>query len=443
MFALSFLAGAFIVSPTVAYAANLEVVFEEDPLFDEANFLPGNEIIRTVEVGNNSGLTQDIIVEAINAIDDDGLGDVLDLVIKEGAMTLYSDTLGEFLRAGEVSLSALSTGASTTYSFVVVFASSADNDTQAANLGFDLCVGFEGGDTNCGGTVVGGEGDTGGGGGGGGGGSRGSFTSLEVFSEEVTETNTENSTAVIEWDSNLLSTSQVIYGKESEGPYSLNLAVDPYFGYPLGTTEDPTKVTHHVVLLTGLEIGATYVYRVVSRSSPPTVGFQYTFILAESDIDAAGEEAPVFPLDGPPTGDSGAITGDGTGAFPEVLGAQKDSTETSPIIGTQAAAPGFTALPDDFSSWINCSPFFLFFFFIILLYLVWTQWKGRSGHDHTENSVSERRKLFFFAGLLLSIFIAYLLNWDCAIIPLAVLAGISLALYLWSLFTNRDREDQL
>ena len=37
--------------PAVAHA-QLVVVFEEDPLFDEANFLPGNEVIRTVEVTN-------------------------------------------------------------------------------------------------------------------------------------------------------------------------------------------------------------------------------------------------------------------------------------------------------------------------------------------------------------------------------------------------------
>ena len=101
IFALTLLVGVFMVMPSVAYAVeNLVVVFEEDPLFDEANFLPGSAVIRTVDVTNHTAVAQDIIVEAINALDNDGMGDALDLVIKEGATPLYSGTLGALVRAG-------------------------------------------------------------------------------------------------------------------------------------------------------------------------------------------------------------------------------------------------------------------------------------------------------------------------------------------------------
>ena len=89
--ALIIFAVVFAMIPVVANAqVPLEVVFEQDPLFDEANFLPGNEVIRTVEVTNNTEATQTVLVEAINAIDDDGLGDELDLVIKEGEISFLN-----------------------------------------------------------------------------------------------------------------------------------------------------------------------------------------------------------------------------------------------------------------------------------------------------------------------------------------------------------------
>ena len=97
--------------------------------------------------------------------------------------------------------------------------------------------------------------------------------------------------------------------------------------------------------------------------------------------------------------------GGGSDAFPDVLCAQEVSIEASPTDDIQAAALGFTALPDDFSGWLSCLSSFLFF--VVLMYLVWILWKSRSGHDYTESELSERRKLFFFVGSLLSILIAH------------------------------------
>jgi len=289
------LVGLFVLSTATVHAANLEVDFEADPLFSEVNFLPGNEVTRTVEVTNNSESEQDIIMEAINAVDDDGLGDALELVITEGETTLYDDMLSDFLRAGEVSLSSLSSGDSKTYTFGVTFDDTTGNDVMGAGLSFDLCVGFEGGDTNCGDTVIGNEGESGGdfnedGGGtitGSGGGPVAPNAPFEITGESVAEVDLDAGTATITWTTNYLSTSQVIYGPEADGPFSLNLTTLPYFGYPSGTVEDPTKIISHSVELTGLTPGETYKFRAVSRSSPPTVGFEYIFEFIEETEGAA------------------------------------------------------------------------------------------------------------------------------------------------------------
>ena len=157
--------GVFALFGTQMAHAQLGVVFEDDPLFNEANFLPGNEVTRTVKVTNSYGEAKDVLVEAINVSDDGGLGDELQLVITEsGGSELYRDMLGTFLRAGEVGLSQLSGGgSSTTYSFSISFKDDAGNDLQETAIGFDLCVGFEGGTMHCGDTVIGDEEDTGGG----------------------------------------------------------------------------------------------------------------------------------------------------------------------------------------------------------------------------------------------------------------------------------------
>ena len=298
-FTLTLLVGAFIASPAIAYAENLVVDFDPNPLFEQNNFLPGDISIGKAKVTNNSGSTQTVITESINGFDADGLGGHLNLtIIDSDSVSYFTNTLAHFLSDGEVTLGTLDNGESKTYTFTVSFININDNEYQGKSLGFDVCVGFEGGETNCGDTVVGSENDTGGGGSSGGGGtSTGTSgisnppTSLDVFNEETIEINTEDATAMIEWNSNLLSTSQVIYGKQSEGSYSLNLAVDPYFGYPLGTVEDPVKVIHHSVQLINLEVGQTYLYRVVSRASPPTIGFERTFTISKGG-DSAIQDIP-------------------------------------------------------------------------------------------------------------------------------------------------------
>jgi len=268
----------------------LTVIFESNPLFSEINFLPGDSVDGDVTVTNNTGTAQNIYIESVNGYDPDGLGSQLYLKVFENAGTVYQDELDDFLSAGPVPLSSLDAGTTATYTFEVSFINSEDNSYQGKTLGFDLCIGFSGGAFQCGDTVISPPSNPGGGptiipgGGGGGSGTSGQFVQLVIFGEIISsisagDLDVANGTATIEWDTNLLATSQVIFGPVPPGGYVLNTNILPNLGYPLGTIENGTKVLHHTVVLNGLVGGQTYVYRVVSRASPPTVSVEHTFTM--------------------------------------------------------------------------------------------------------------------------------------------------------------------
>jgi len=309
-------------APLFAEAAILLVDFTPDPLFVAENFLPEDAVSGTVEVSNTDEVAHEVVTEAINVSDDDAFGSTLKLTITDGATTFFSDTFSSFLTSGvPTALGSLSPLETKTYTYTVTFLDTSDNTYQGKKLGFDLCVGFSGGTSQCGDTAVGGEGDTSGGGGGGsggtipgsgssggGGGGGGPIPSvtLQISNEEATVTNPDIGEALIEWDTNLYATSQVIYGLAS-GVYVLDLVepIEPagsFYGYPLGTVENATKILHHSVTLTGLTPGEAYKYRVVSRASPPTISFERQFTVA------AGSAIAIRTGSGSSTGGSSAIS---------------------------------------------------------------------------------------------------------------------------------------
>jgi len=445
-------AGVFGFAPLSLHAANLEVDFEAEPLFSEVNFLPGSDVERAITITNNSESTQSVIVEAINAFDDEELGDVLNLIITKGETTLFDDTLGAFLRTGEVSLASLGSGESAEYLFHVAFEGDADNSYQETGLGFDLCVGFEGGETSCGDTVISGEGDTGDGSSGGGGGSTtnpgtgsggggGIFivTPLEISDEDVTETDIPSGTALIEWNTNLLSTSQVIYGTVSGGPYSLNILTLPYFGYPSGTVESTTKVTEHSVLLTGLIPGETYLFRVVSRASPPTVGFEYVFtfvpnapVVAQNTVGNSSDTS-FTNTNGAPSGTSaqGAQTsGEGASEGGDVTESLTGSSDEAPQNSeeesnevTQAAA-AFFALPSDLNEWLICVGIPVLV--VLALYVLWLLCFRRLFAGEEREKHARRRTIFLAVGLLAAIVAAVYVGEYCMIPTLVLLFLVTL-----------------
>lgn len=137
--------GVLFVSPAQAQPPNLEVEFEYDPLFYEANFFPGDTVSRWVKVTNNTTEVQPIATQAVNVSDPDGLSEMFHLQIKEAGQIRYSDTLANFFSAGEVFLSNLAgNGTQTQYDYKATFYPATGNPYQGKYLAFDIIVGFQG-----------------------------------------------------------------------------------------------------------------------------------------------------------------------------------------------------------------------------------------------------------------------------------------------------------
>ena len=137
-------AGLIPVSFAFVQTDNLVVEFETTPLYNEANFLPGEEVSRWVKVTNNGGQTQRIAAEVINKNDPDNFASRMNLTIAEGAAVIFNKTLAEFFNQGETYLSSLASGAQTQYDLKITFNSGSGNNYQEKNLGFDILVGFQG-----------------------------------------------------------------------------------------------------------------------------------------------------------------------------------------------------------------------------------------------------------------------------------------------------------
>ncbi len=255
--------GLFWISPAFA-VDNLEIEFEETPLFNQANFLPGESITRWVKVTNNSGETQRIATEAINVSDPDGFGNALTLEIKEGDESIYNGPLSQFFNIGELYLSDLTgNGVQTQYDFTVIFYPGANNAFQGKTLGFDVLIGFQGTE---GGVAPGG----------GGGYLPPGLTITNESTEEV-----EEDSVTITWLTNYLSTSQVIYAEEGKS-HTLDLTdntdAPPKYGYAQTTPEynTSTKITDHSITITSLIPNTTYYYRCISHGSL-AVSTEYSF----------------------------------------------------------------------------------------------------------------------------------------------------------------------
>lgn len=276
-------ASVFSVSSILAQG-NLVVEFEQTPLFNEVNFLPGQSITRWVKVTNNNGETQRIATEAINVGDSDRLGDVLNLEIKEGQITLYNNPLSTFFNVGEVFLSNLTgNGGNTQYDFTVSFYPGAQNPFQGKTLSFDILIGFQGEE---GGLLPGAGGGAGG------------FLppGLTVLDESVRVTTTTETSVTITWTTSYLSTSQVIYAREGEShtlDLTDNIGTPPKYGYAHTTPEYDVspKVTAHSVTITGLTPGTKYYYRAVSHASL-AISREFTFTTLAVETE---KEGPVVP----------------------------------------------------------------------------------------------------------------------------------------------------
>ncbi len=230
-------------------------------IFSEGNFNPGDTVARWISATNNSGQEQRIAIEAIQFSDPIPSGDLsraLEIIISQNGSDLYggtkgSKTLYDFYSVGETYLSNLPTGQTARYDLTVSFPPQQGNDWQGKTTNFSVLVGFQHMDS---------QGKTNGGGGSGGG--AGGQRALIITDEAAI--NVTSNTAVITWNTNYESTSWVVFGLKSGGPYSLDLSKEHY-GYPNSSEKNADKVISHSVAISGLSPGTEYYYRCVSHGS--------------------------------------------------------------------------------------------------------------------------------------------------------------------------------
>lgn len=412
---------------------SINVEFENTPLFSEANFLPGTQVVRFVKVTNNGTLEQPIHVETLNENQTNNLAQAINLFIKENNETLWSGTLDDFFDAGKINLSLVSPQETIQYNFEAVFNPLSGNEYQNATIQFDLVVGFQGGSftddtpTNEGGSTESGnnrtatQSATGGGGGGGG----TEFTQLIITNQNI---ETANNTADINWTTNLISTSQIVYGPANT-LYSLNLNA-PHFGYPSGTIQDNTLDTHHIQTISNLPFG-TYRFRVVSKSLPhglPTIGNEGLFTLGESTQNNFPVQA--FFQDIPPVTNS-TKSNENTDEDTEGLDPNTNSNKNNQfVIATEQTnlprpnesnlASAFFTLPDLFQDNFDCIAYALTL--LILLSVIWILLSKRYTHL-TPTQIASRKFIFFLRTSIALIATAIFFDW-CILWPFIIISTV-------------------
>jgi len=262
--------------------ANLMVQFENSPLFNEANFLPGDSVTRWIKATNNTSVAQPIGVMATNFSDplpSDDLARALNITIKKGSTDLYGGSLGnktlaDFFAAGEIKLEDLSASANAQYDFIISFPTEKENEWQAKRTGFDIVLGIFGEPEKPPKPPVTDDPPKTYGGGGGGGGS----CANEIIEGSVKVTQVTTSTATIEWRTKCVSTSQVIYSP-SDKKHDLDDSKKTY-GYDkiYPDPADPAKTDTHKVTLVDLKPCTTYFFRAVSTNVAAAISKEGSFV---------------------------------------------------------------------------------------------------------------------------------------------------------------------
>ena len=125
----------------------INVAFENTPLFSEANIVPGDSVTRYIRVGNKVNESIAINSAATGVNDPDGLGDMLNIVIKKGSTILYQNTLSAFFHATNIPLGSLAISENVQYDYTISFNTQAGNNYQEKTLMFDIAVNAQTSDT--------------------------------------------------------------------------------------------------------------------------------------------------------------------------------------------------------------------------------------------------------------------------------------------------------
>ncbi|MFA7216907.1 MAG: fibronectin type III domain-containing protein [Candidatus Paceibacterota bacterium] len=377
--------------------SSVSVQFEKTPLFSEISFLPQDSVTRFVKMTNNTESPLGVSVRATN-VENEGFGDLVNLKIKQGNTTLFDGTFTEFFDKSSVALSQIPAGQNEEVLFIATFLPTDQNEYQNKTFSFNLQLLFEGGEViNDITTSFGGGGSSNGGGSGGNGLIIGA-KKLIISNEIINSINPpELNSVVVTWDTNIPATSQVIYGLESSGPYNLNLSASNY-GYPLASLEDTNKITSHSVLISGLIPLQVYSMRVVSKASPPTIGYEYLF-----SVDKAGKVLAVGNINGtlisqnypsggaPSTGSNGGNTSSNSNSFGQINTAGTESidvgvqntTDTEDLDSSDDKDQTASAILGlDTFSWKTA---LWLFGIIILLFLIIIFWRRRKDEEEKKD----------------------------------------------------------
>jgi len=391
---IAFLSVGFLfIQSTKAMVNPLMVNFESKPLFNEANFLPGDNITRYIEVSNYSGQEQTIIIEAINFISpipSDDLSRALIVTIKEGINVLYGpEPLSDFYEEGEFELSKLQTGDTTQYNVTINFPLEKSKEWQGTTTGFDVLVGFKGIEeitetseletSRSGGNPL--------------------PLALTIYSEANVTTN--DTSVTITWITSYAATSQVIYGTATEAHtlnLSDNLRVPPLYGYAHTTPEtDSGRVINHSVTISGLTPGTTYYYRAVSHGSL-AIGQEFTFttsgiqpINSETEQGATteetGEVAGLFMernLSEENTNGEELVSTE-QGQETEELN-QEQQEQSNVVLQQENINPSLLATVFNFSTFgKSIRTIIVIVFVVLVIYLIIMFWKRRKKNDVQQN----------------------------------------------------------
>ena len=351
---LSVILGIIIITsllPSAAKASDLLVEFESNPLFEEANFLPGDSVTRWVKVTNNSAEDKKVLTQATDYSDpipSDDLCHALMITISQNDVDLYGGssatgpkTLCDFYQESKnlpIYLSDIHSGETIQYDFSILFNSDSNNEWQEKTTYFDIVIGFEtkeegqeGENEDNGGSETPGEvsGSSYGGGGG--------YSGLIIFNEENVEVETDR--VVLTWFTNYPATSRVIYDTVSHS----TIGAPPNYGYAFSTPEDSNKATFHRVTLTGLTPGVTYYWRAISHGSPEIWGKELSFTIPIKDEEkpASGENGETTTMSETEGGDiaSGIAKGNVSKGSGSDTGNKAGTEEGNQLTGEERGMP--------------------------------------------------------------------------------------------------------
>ncbi len=110
---------------------------------------------------------------------------------------------------------------------------------------------------------------------------------LSISEPQVIAMDTNASCAVVVWNTNYISTSQVIFAKEGESRKLdiLDSSADKFWGYSRGSEQNNDPQQYHIMIIKGLETGSTYYLRAVSRPHEfdlPFISKEIKFVFTEA-----------------------------------------------------------------------------------------------------------------------------------------------------------------